>query len=132
MAINTSYNHVTGITYVYETTIEVDPATGKKQRKRKCIGKIDEKTGQMVPTEKRSRRSQDFSDQSDSGATDADDFEACYRAESRSRQQLESEAIILQDKVRSALAALKRSEDQLAGIKKQTDQAIALLEAVLK
>ena len=31
-----------------------------------------------------------------------------------------------------ALAALKRSEDQLAGIKKQTDQAIALLEAVLK
>ena len=103
MAINTSYNHVTGITYVYETTIEVDPATGKKQRKRKCIGKIDEKTGQIVPTEKRSRRN-----------------------------QLESEAIILQGKVRSAFAALKRSEDQLASIKKQTDQAIVLLEAVLK
>ena len=132
MAINTSYNHVTGITYVYETTIEVDPATGKKQRKRKCIGKIDEKTGQIVPTEKRSRRNQDFSDQANPDATNADDLEARYKAESRARRQLESEAIILQGKVRSAFAALKRSEDQLASIKKQTDQAIVLFEAVLK
>ena len=53
MAIIKQLNKKTGITYVYESHSYRDKTTGQPRSKRKIIGRIDEATGNIVPTRKR-------------------------------------------------------------------------------
>jgi len=48
-------NKSTGITYAYESESYWDKEKQQSRAKRKCIGKIDPATGQIVPTRKRKR-----------------------------------------------------------------------------
>lgn len=52
MAITKSYNKQTGIYYAYETTYEWSDAAQKKVQKKRCIGKIDPQTGEVIPNGK--------------------------------------------------------------------------------
>ena len=56
MAIIKQYNADTDTTYVYESTSYWDPEKGQSRAVRKCIGKIDPATGEIVPTGKRGRK----------------------------------------------------------------------------
>lgn len=56
MAIIQQYHRDTNTTYVYESTSYWDAEKGQSRSKRKCIGKIDPATGEMVPTGKRGRK----------------------------------------------------------------------------
>lgn len=67
MAIITQYHRDTNTTYVYESTSYWDPEKGQSRSKRKCIGKIDPETGQMVPTGKRGRQKKADQDKTDNG-----------------------------------------------------------------
>lgn len=53
MAIITQYHKDTDTTYVYESISYWDAEKKQSRSKRKCIGKIDPQTGEMVPTGKR-------------------------------------------------------------------------------
>ena len=50
-----SYNKANNTTYRYESVSYRDPITKKPRSHRRCIGKLDPETGQIVPTGKRGR-----------------------------------------------------------------------------
>ena len=56
MTITKSFNKKTGIYYVYETEYVWDESKQKKVQHRRCIGKIDPETGEVIPNEKRGGR----------------------------------------------------------------------------
>lgn len=56
MAIIKQYHKDTDTTYLYESLSYWDEEKGQSRSKRKCIGKIDTVTGEMVPTGKRGRK----------------------------------------------------------------------------
>lgn len=56
MAIIQQYHKDTDTTYVYESISYWDAEKGQSRSKRKCIGKIDPITGDVVPTGKRGRQ----------------------------------------------------------------------------
>ncbi len=67
MAIIKQYHKDTDTTYVYESESYWDPEKKQGRSRRKCIGKIDPETGEIVPTGRRSRKKKDAEpDQSDS------------------------------------------------------------------
>jgi hypothetical protein len=53
LAIIRQLNKKTGITYVFESVSYRDPVTKQPCSKRKCIGKLDENTNEIVPTRKK-------------------------------------------------------------------------------
>ena len=55
MAIVKQKNKKTGVTYVYESHSYRDKTTKQPRSKRKLIGRIDETTGEVVPTRGRSK-----------------------------------------------------------------------------
>ena len=55
MAIVKQYNKKTGITYVYESRSYRDKDTKQPRSERKLIGRIDDETGEIVPTRKRQK-----------------------------------------------------------------------------
>ena len=55
MAIVKQTNKKTGITYVYESHSYRDKETKQPRAKRKLIGRIDEETGEIVPTRKKAK-----------------------------------------------------------------------------
>ena len=56
MAIIKQYHKDTDTTYVYESTSYWDPELKQARSQRKCIGKIDPETGEMIPTGKRGKK----------------------------------------------------------------------------
>ena len=57
MAIIKQYHKDTDTTYVYESESYWDPELKQARSKRKCIGKINPETGEIVPTGRRGKRS---------------------------------------------------------------------------
>ena len=55
MSITRSYNKHTDTYYAYDTTYEWDEKLQKKVQHKKCIGKIDPETNEVIPTGKRGR-----------------------------------------------------------------------------
>ena len=55
MSITRSYNKHTDTYYAYETTYEWDDKRQKKVQRKKCIGKFDPVTGELIPNGRRGR-----------------------------------------------------------------------------
>ena len=53
MAITRSYNKKSGVYYAYEVDYVWSEAAGRKVQVRKCIGKFDPKTNEIIPNGKR-------------------------------------------------------------------------------
>ena len=45
------YKNQSGITYAYESISEWDPVKKQSRPKRRYLGRVDEKTGEIIPTE---------------------------------------------------------------------------------
>ena len=56
MSITKSFNKHTNTWYAYDTTYVFDEKLGRKVQKRKCIGKFDPATGEIVKNGSRGRR----------------------------------------------------------------------------
>ena len=56
MSIIKQYHKDTNTTYVYESESYWDTELKQARSRRRCIGKIDPETGEMVPTGKRGRK----------------------------------------------------------------------------
>lgn len=63
MAIIKQYHKDTDTTYVYESTSYWDEEKKQSRSRRRVIGKLDPKTGEIIPTGKRGRRSKDTTDE---------------------------------------------------------------------
>lgn len=55
MAIIKQLNKKSGVTYVYESRSYRDKTTKQPRSKRKLIGRIDEETGEVVPTRRQAK-----------------------------------------------------------------------------
>ena len=44
------YKNQSGVTYAYEATSQYDPSTKQSRPKRKYLGRVDEETGEIIPT----------------------------------------------------------------------------------
>lgn len=56
MGIVTQTDKRSGITYAYETTYRWDKEKKQSRAKRICVGKVDQQTGEIVPTRGRARK----------------------------------------------------------------------------
>ena len=56
MTLINQYDKRTGITYVYESESYWDKEKQQPRSKRKLIGKLDEKTGEIIPTDGRGKK----------------------------------------------------------------------------
>lgn len=63
MAIIQQYHRDTDTTYVYESISYWVPELGQSRSKRRCIGKIDKETGEIIPCGKRGPKKKDRPDQ---------------------------------------------------------------------
>ena len=78
MSIVRQYHKDTNTTYVYESEYYYDQDKKQSRSKRRLIGKIDEDTGQIIPTGKRGRKKKSpaAEDRPSAGAAQADKSEA--------------------------------------------------------
>lgn len=92
MAIIKQYHKDTDTTYVYESISYWDAEKGQSRSKRKCIGKIDPETGEIIPTGKRGRKKKEAA----ASGTDKkeESFKDLY-------EQAKKEGILLQERVRT-------------------------------
>jgi hypothetical protein len=56
MTLINQYDKRTGITYVYESESYWDKEKQQPRSKRRLIGKLDEKTGEIIPTDGRGKK----------------------------------------------------------------------------
>ena len=61
MAIIKQYHKDTDTTYVYDSTSYWDAEKGQSRSKRKLLGKLDPKTGEIIPTGQRGRKKKEHS-----------------------------------------------------------------------
>lgn len=88
MSITKSYNKQNDTYYAYETEYVYDEAKQRKVQKRRCIGKYDPVTKEIIPTAKRGRPVKKWPDSSRQGktpehATDNEIIQGMYKLSSR-------------------------------------------------
>ena len=84
----------TGITYVYESESYWDKKKQQPRAHRKLIGKLDEETGEIVPTDGRGRKRKDRSKEASSVSADAATTADAISAEAAPVPESDSSRII--------------------------------------
>ena len=108
MAIIKQRNAKTGVTYVYESHSYRDKETKQPRAKRKLIGRLDEETGEIIPTRKKAK---DVTTSSDN-PVDTTPLEGLASYSSLLDSIKEKEEII--KSLRSEIAGLKRERQKLS------------------
>ena len=122
MAIIKQYHKDTDTIYVYESTSYWDAEKGQSRSRRKCIGKIDPATGEMIPTGKRGRQKKE-------SATPHSDEDFSRLQELYGREQVRSKELAAQKAtLEQELAVVKKHNQKLqAALRKIQDMASGIL-----
>lgn len=95
MSIVKNKDKRTGITYVYESESYWDKEKKQPRAKRRLIGKLDEETGEIVPTDGRGRKRRDQKKMPDGNTTlvagDFSDYEVRLKEKDSRIEQLMAE-----------------------------------------
>lgn len=93
-------NKQTGITYVYESESYWDKEKKQPRSKRKLIGKIDEQTGEIVPTGgKRGRKTKNLMNPPETACADANALKALCMEQAEELRRNEEEISALKKQV---------------------------------
>lgn len=93
-------NKQTGITYVYESESYWDKEKKQPRSKRKLIGKIDEQTGEIVPTGgKRGRKTKNLTNPPETACADANALKALCMEQAEELRRNEEEISALKKQV---------------------------------
>lgn len=117
MAIIQQYHKDTDTTYVYESESYWVPELGQSRSKRKCIGKIDRATGEIVPCGKRGPKKK-----APEVPIEAVDGEEHKRLRSKYEQSL-AEATQLRLK-------LSETEKELSELRRQNQRMAATIQRI--
>ena len=117
MAIIQQYHKDTDTTYVYESESYWVPELGQSRSKRKCIGKIDPATGEIVPCGKRGPKKK-----APEVPIEAVDGEEHKRLRSKYEQSL-AEATQLRLK-------LSETEKELSELRRQNQRMAATIQRI--
>lgn len=114
MAIIKQYHKDTDTVYVYESISYWDAEKGQSRSKRKCIGKIDPATGEMIPTGKRGKKKKETA----SASPDAEisRMTTLYEQELAKTKELKALNASLEDRIASLEKQVSRLRTSLAKI----------------
>ena len=112
MAITKSKDKRTGITYVYSSESYWDKDLKAPRNRKKLIGKIDDKTGEVVPTGKRGRKPKE-----ENAEPDGRDYRKLYEASEERIQEKDEKILALNTQLMEAKQALKQAQQTLDRIR---------------
>lgn len=113
-------NKQSGVTYVYESESYWDKEKKQPRSKRKLVGKIDEETGEIVPTSgKRGRKKETLTDILDHTPADRD-LKALCTEQARQLCQNDAEIFILKKQVMELELSVNEYKRRLAKIEELT------------
>ena len=107
------YDKKTGKTRVYESTPHYDPVTKQSRPKRKYLGTLDPKTGELIPSS--GRRGRTASSKNTTTTTDASDAKV-IAALQKAISEKEAEILSLQTEVKTLKATIRSYEKICASI----------------
>lgn len=119
MSIIKQYHKDTDTTYVYESESYWDPELKQARSRRKCIGKIDPETGEMIPTGKRGRKK----NQSESVTAESEELtklHAAYEKVQKENHSLSKKIASLETELSDALKQLKKYQTTVNKIEELT------------
>ena len=109
-------NKQSGVTYVYESESYWDKEKKQPRSRRKLVGKIDEETGEIVPTNgKRGRKKETLTDILDDAPADRDLKTLCAE-QARQLCQNDTEISILKKQVMELQLSVNEYKRRLAKI----------------
>ena len=112
MAITKSKDKRTGITYVYESESYWDKDLKAPRNHKKLIGKIDEETGEIVPTGKRGRKPKEKNEERDDR-----DYKKLYEADEERIRKNEMKILELEAQLSETKRAMKQMHQTLEKIR---------------
>lgn len=125
MAIIRQYHRDTNTTYVYESTYYYDPEKKQSRSKRKLIGKVDPKTGEVVPTSgKRGPKPKKPEEEAIEQTVPRKDFEALEQQ----NQDLTRALAEKDQEIQELKTEVKTLERTLAEVRKQMDDIRTILD----
>lgn len=104
------YANQSGVVYAYESISEWDPEKKQSRSKRKCLGRVDPDTGEIIPTSgKRGRPSKKTSgDTAESGDSDLitslNELKASYEEVKKQNRELSKE----NNRLKAILSKIKK------------------------
>ena len=125
-----SYNKATGTTYVYESQSYRDPITKRPKSHRRCIGKIDPETNEIVPTGKRGRRKKESASvaERDEQAERGSDLHVELDEVNTVLQNEQVKNKELSDEVRKLRYQMKQIETAMESVAKAVDRVLGIFK----
>lgn len=108
-------NKKTGVTYVYESESYWDKEKKQPRSKRKLIGKIDEKTGEIIPTGGKGKSKKNVVDISETSLPDSSLETLCQEQANQLRQN-DAEISALKKQVMELTLSVNEYKRRLAKI----------------
>jgi len=120
MAIIRQYHKDTDTTYVYESESYWVPELGQSRSKRRCLGKIDPETGEIVPCGKRGPKKQ----KTETSQADRQAYQKLQAQYEQSRQEVTRLRLTLSEKEKE-LSEMGKQNRKLADIVQQIRNMVA-------
>lgn len=108
------YANQSGTVYVYDSVSEWDPVKKQSRSKRKCIGKVDPQTGEIIPTSGRRGRKPDAGRKEENGTAGKGSGPI-------------PELVVLEKKYAGLEADYQKLKDENAGLSRENRKMKALL-----
>ena len=117
MAIIKSRNKKTGILYAYESESYWDKEKQQPRSHRKLIGKVDETTGEIIPTGKKGTRATS----EDTFPSDNADYRQLYEESRKQAEEADREIVDLRRRLAEAELRVGKLEARIEEIRKLTE-----------
>lgn len=119
------YKNQSGVTYAYEQTSNWDPIKKQSRPKRKCLGRVDPETGEIIPSNgKRGRpRKEDKTTPASAMKSGMPDFRILYEDALRCLDEKDRELLQARQEADRLREALGQKEKLLAMIHEATDKS---------
>lgn len=119
MSITKSRDNRTGTVYVYESQSYWDKELKAPRNHKKLIGKLDEATGEIIPTGKRGRKPKATQQgTADGGTLEQKDYKKLYESCMESLQQKQRQIMELNAEISELKKELKKQGNTLEKIRK--------------
>lgn len=105
----------TGTTYVYESESYWDKDKKQPRNKRTLIGKIDEETGEIIPTDGRGRKRKNTAEKDSSNEALISEYRRQLEEKDASIKQLTAENQQLKKNLSAVLESLRKITDKYDG-----------------
>lgn len=117
MSITRSYNKHTDTYYAYETTYVWDEKAQKKVQKKRCIGKINPETDEIIPNGKRGRPRLSEEDRARKASTDTE------------YAKIISDTKKLSGRLKSVETSFGRLSSEMAQLNEELDSLVSRLQS---